>query len=231
MTLSIIIPCFNESLSIKTLIKKCLNILDKDIEILIVDNGSTDDTFEILKNSNLPANIIPIKIEKNIGYGNGIIKGLEVARGIVLSWTHADLQTDPKDVIDAFKKHKDSIIEKRCIVKGRRINRNIIDSFFTFGMSIYCYLILGIWINDINAQPKIFHSSFLSKFNSPPKDFSLDLYVLYYFKINMIGVKTYPVFFNKRKYGEAKGGGNLFGKIKLIKRTFIYINELRKKIK
>ena len=42
-----------------------------------------------MQKKNLPKQIIPLRIEKNIGYGNGILKGLEFARGEILSWTHA----------------------------------------------------------------------------------------------------------------------------------------------
>lgn len=230
MSLSIVIPCYNESLSIEILIEKCLKVLDSGIEVILVDNGSTDDTFNKLKKMNLPSNIILKRIEDNIGYGNGIIEGLKIANGEILSWTHADLQTDPNDVKKAYISFKDKLFEKKCIVKGKRMNRNVFDSFFTFGMSIYCYLTLGQWLSDINAQPKIFHNSFFKKLDNPPNDFSLDLYLLYYFKSKGIKVETYPVFFNKRRYGEAKGGGSLIGKYKLIKRTFSYINKLSKKV-
>ena len=65
--LSIIIPCYNEELSIPKLIDNCLSIINDDIEIIIVDNGSIDDTFKELNKSDIPNNIVPIRIEKNIG--------------------------------------------------------------------------------------------------------------------------------------------------------------------
>ena len=49
-----------------------------DIEILLVDNGSVDNTFNALLNLNLPSNIVPIRVEKNIGYGNGILFGFHL---------------------------------------------------------------------------------------------------------------------------------------------------------
>ena len=94
MKLSIIIPCFNEELSLNKLVNNCLEYINNDVEIILVDNGSTDNTFESLLSFSLPFNLIPIRVEKNIGYGNGILCGLKEAKGEVLSWTHADLQTD-----------------------------------------------------------------------------------------------------------------------------------------
>ncbi len=230
MKLSIVIPCFNESLSIKKLADSCLGVIKNNIEIILVDNGSTDETFNILKALSLPKNIIPIRINENIGYGNGILHGLNKAKGEVLSWTHADLQTDISDVLNGYNQYKTELIDKKCMVKGERKKRNYFDLFFTFSMGIYCSLVLKKSFVDVNAQPKIFHRSFLKEFVNPPLDFSLDLYLIYFFKSKKIEVKSFPVFFNKREFGDAKGGGTFKGKIKLIKRTLNYIHRLKQTI-
>lgn len=228
--LSIIIPCYNESESIEILVNKCKQIKDSDIEIILVDNGSTDNTYETLTNLNLSKQFNSIRIDKNIGYGNGILKGLQKAKGEIVSWTHADLQTDIFDVIKAFKIYEKELINQLCLVKGERKKRNFFDAFFTFSMGLYCSIVLRKWFYDINAQPKIFHRNFLRKFKNPPKDFSLDLFVLHFFKTNKIKIRSFPVSFDKRKFGEAKGGGTFRGKLKLIKRTLTYVNKLKKEV-
>ena len=230
MKLSIIIPCYNEELSLNKLVENCLSNINDNIEIILVDNGSTDSTFKSLVNLNLPDNIIPLRIDKNIGYGDGILQGLKHAKGEIVSWTHADLQTDISDVISGFNQFEDNLINKDCMVKGIRKNRNIIDSFFTFSMGLYSSVVIGTWMYDINAQPKMFHRSFMDEFEDPPLDFSLDLFLMHFFKRKKIKKKTFFVFFNKRKYGEAKGGGTFKGKMKLIKRTLSYIRTLKQNI-
>ena len=231
MKLSIIIPCFNEELSLKKLVDNCLEYINDDIEILLVDNGSVDNTFNALLNLNLPSNIVPIRVEKNIGYGNGILFGLKHAKGEIVSWTHADLQTDVSDVLRGFNLFEKELISRNCMVKGVRKNRNILDAFFTFSMGVYSSILLSTWMYDINAQPKIFHREFLKEFRNPPLDFSLDLYLVHFFKSNKMAVKTFPVIFNKRLYGEAKGGGSFKGKYKLILRTLKYIRKLKKNLR
>jgi glycosyltransferase involved in cell wall biosynthesis len=231
MKLSIIIPCFNEELSLKTLVDNCLEYINDDIEILLVDNGSVDNTFNALLNLNLPSNIVPIRVEKNIGYGNGILFGLKHAKGEIVSWTHADLQTDVSDVLRGFNLFEKELISRNCMVKGVRKNRNILDAFFTFSMGVYSSILLSTWMYDINAQPKIFHREFLKEFKNPPLDFSLDLYLVHFFKSNKIAVKTFPVIFNKRLYGEPKGGGSFKGKYKLILRTLKYIRKLKNNLR
>ena len=230
MKLSIIIPCYNEKSSIEDLVKNCIENINDKMEVLLVDNGSSDNTFQVLSNLNLPKNIIPLRVEKNKGYGNGILFGLNHSRGEIVSWTHADLQTDISDVTRGYKLYKEELINKTSIVKGVRKKRNLFDFFFTFSMGIYSTIILKKWMYDINAQPKIFHRTFLDEFENAPLDFSLDLFLIHFFKNKNIKIKTFPVFFNKRKYGEAKGGGTFKGKLKLIKRTLSYIRTLKQNL-
>ena len=228
MKLSIIIPCYNEEMSLNKLVDNCLTNINDNFEIILVDNGSTDNTFKCLIDFNLPKNIIPLRIENNIGFGHGVLFGLNHAKGEILSWTHADLQTDISDIIVGYNRFKIELINKSCMVKGTRKKRNFIDFFFSLSMGLYSSILLRTWLYDINAQPKIFHRDYLNEFKNPPHDFSLELYLIYFFKSNKIDVKSFPVHFKKRLYGEAKGGGSLKAKIRLIKRTLNYIHTLKK---
>ena len=103
--LSVIIPCYNESENISVIFNK-LSLFDNDVEIVFVDNGSTDNTAERISEKIAEINSSNIKcvsVTKNIGYGHGIMSGVNSASGEVLSWTHADLQTDPSDLLEAYK--------------------------------------------------------------------------------------------------------------------------------
>ena len=231
--LSIVIPCYNEAENIPLLIKSIDGNYKPDTEIILVDNGSTDDTPAVLLEglkSVSNALIRSVRVENNIGYGHGIMAGVHEARGEIIAWTHADMQTDPGDVIAAYENYINVERFEDSILKGKRIGRNPLDAFFTLGMSILSTLLLKVIITDVNAQPKVFHKSFLKKMNDAPDDFSLDLYLLYQAKINGYQILKYPVHFGKRLHGEAKGGGTLKGKWKLIKRTWSYMNELRDKL-
>lgn len=229
MKLSIVIPCYNESDSINLLIDKLLKILKNNIEIILVDNGSTDGTYNKLISLNLPKNIKVVRVIKNLGYGNGIIQGLKSTEGEIVAWTHADLQTDPRDVIKCYEEYEQDLIDKKCIVKGKRKKRNFKEQIITLGMSLYCSVILNEKLVDINAQPKLFHRSFIDLLDSPPLDFSLDLYLLYFFKKQNVKINSIPVYFDKRLHGEAKGGGgSFFGKMRVIINTIKYVHKLKK---
>ena len=232
--LSIVIPCYNEDENIFPLFEKIKELLKNNdfIELIVVDNGSTDNTLKNIISSDLYNNkkINLLKIKKNIGYGHGIMSGVNIAQGQVIGWCHADLQTEPSDILIAYTKNIEKFKNENLIIKGLRKNRNLFDSIFTFCMSLFASTIFCKKINDINAQPKIFPRSFLQYIKDYPKDFSLDLYLLIMAKTNNYRIINHEVLMKKRLFGVAKGGGNLRGKIKLIKRTLFYIVKLKKKL-
>tara|TARA_Y100000768_G_C23986735_1_gene689342 strand:- start:1209 stop:1925 length:717 start_codon:yes stop_codon:yes gene_type:complete len=234
ISLSIVIPCYNEDENIFALFDKIkeLLMLDKSIEIIVVDNGSTDNTNKNICSSNLyvEKKIKLLEIKNNIGYGHGIMSGVNIAQGKYIGWCHADLQTEPMDVLNAYSANIENLKKENCIIKGLRKNRNFFDALFTFGMSLFASLIFLKKINDINAQPKLFPRSFLKVMNDYPSDFSLDLFFLIMAKSNNYRIINHEVIMKKRLHGEAKGGGTLKGKLILIKRTLIYIFELKKKL-
>ena len=76
--LSIVIPCYNEQENLEKLFSKLQSLIktysDEDIELVLVDNGSTDNSNKIIKDSDLFLNkqVKLVEIKKNIGYGNGV---------------------------------------------------------------------------------------------------------------------------------------------------------------
>ena len=233
--LSVILPCYNESSNIVGIISSIKSALQgrNDVEIILVDNGSTDSTPQVLEQAlqgEHNKQFKTLRIEKNIGYGHGIMEGVRIASGEVIAWTHADLQTDPADVLEAYKIFVDHPEYPNCILKGRRVGRNPLDTLFTGGMSILSTLLLRENFSDVNAQPKMFHRNFLEKLTESPKDFSLDLYLLYQARVQKYQILEHHVNFGKRLFGESKGGGTLKGKLRLIQRTWKYMIKLKREL-
>lgn len=230
--LSIVIPCFNEAENLPLLLKRCSQTLFReDIEIILVDNGSTDNSQKIF-NELLPSYpfVSLVRVKRNQGYGHGILEGLKNASGDILSWTHADMQTDPNDVTKAFEFFKNSGTPGRLFIKGKRYGRNFFDIFFTMGMSCFETFLLRTPLWDINAQPNMFHRSFYETWNEPPTDFSLDLYVYFMAKKNDLDFKRFPVFFGERAHGVSKWNVSPAAKLRFIKRTISYSFKLLKKV-
>jgi len=236
LKLSVVIPCYNEAGNIPLIISRFKEVLPDDIdcEVLLVNNGSTDNSAEIFEKELTAINDPRFKVvdvAKNQGYGFGILTGLASAQGDVMAWTHADMQTDPNDVIRAFEiyiQHNNPLL----FVKGKRMSRDFVPLFFTWGMGRIASWALGEKLYDIGAQPKLFSRLFYTNHlqKNAPWDFSLDLYAQYWAQREGKIIEI-PVYFTKRVYGEAKGGGNIKTRIKVTRRVFSYILNLRRELK
>lgn len=200
--ISLIIPCYNEEKNIKPLFDEVSRLQKKiDVELVIINNGSKDETQkEIHINKKKIKKIKIINIKNNIGFGNGVKKGLEISASKLVCYTHGDLQFKLDEIIKAYKIFifKKS---KKVMVKGLRYNRSFFDTFFTYGMSFLNTIIFRKLLYDIHAQPNLFHKSMLKKINYLPNDMSLDLYVLLCAKIRNYEVIRFKLKVLNRKYG------------------------------
>lgn len=98
MKLSIIIPCYNEADTIRELIKRVDSVEIPDKEIIIVDDGSTDGTREILRREFFPGIQKIVFHEKNLGKGAALKTGYSAATGDVLVVQDADFEYDPGEL-------------------------------------------------------------------------------------------------------------------------------------
>lgn len=238
--LSIVIPCFNEKDNLSVVLNTIVKHIQKSpisCEVIVVDGGSNDGSQQWLQQTfdSLDKNIFKLYLmDVPGGYGHDIMYGIHQASGAVLSWTHADLQTDPTDIFKAYDIYKHHATpDNPVFVKGKRKNRRFMEAFFTLGMQIMTLFILRKYLDDINAQPKCFSRDFYQQHlkTGYPMDFSLDLYALYKACENGYQIHTLPVYFKKRLHGQAKGGGGGWkSRMRLIKRTFVYIIKLRKMV-
>lgn len=200
-----------------------------DIEIIIVDNGSEDESFKLISEllPQYPACRV-IRLPINKGYGYGILAGLRSAQGEILAWTHADMQTDPMDTLKGLAFFEDARQPELIFVKGCRQGRPLADIFFSVGMSFFETILLHRFFWDINAQPSMFHRRFFDAWINPPDDFSLDLFAYNYAKLLQLNIKRFPVLFSKRLHGLSRWNINWAAKIKFIKRTISYSIRLRR---
>ena len=220
---SLIIPCFNEEGNIKYLFSNLLKLrIYKSLEIIIVDNGSSDLTLKTLnfyKKKNKYLKIKIIKIKKNKGFGFGVFQGLKKSRGKYLCYTHADREAKIIELKKAFQ-----IINNNSnlnfLIKGRRINRiknhwTLIDQIFSKSCDFVLSLMLFCHLEDVHAQPNAFPRSLLKKIRYCPNDFLIDAYFLYVAKKMKYKIVRFNVNFNKksRKYGQGSSD-SIFKKFK-----------------
>lgn len=226
--LSLIIPCYNEAANLPALVGRIrATIVRDDVEVVLVDNGSTDSSPAVLADLLAGGGIVrSVRVEKNQGYGFGILAGLAAAKGDLLGWTHADMQTDPADALKGLALFEASKAD--LFVKGRRYGRPAADVVFTAGMSLFETVFLGRALLDINAQPTLFSRRFYDTWKDPPHDFSLDLYAYYTAKAKGIEVKRFPVKFGERLHGVSSWNVNWAAKVKFIRRTLDYSFRLKR---
>ncbi|MFP3154156.1 glycosyltransferase family 2 protein [Lachnospiraceae bacterium ZAX-1] len=229
MKFSIVVPCYNEEKNIPMILERFQANMVGNLEVVLVDNGSTDHTQEVI------ASLIPrypfantIRVSVNKGYGFGILAGLDFVDGDYIGWTHADMQTDPGDIRKAIQLVENTAGES-LFVKGLRKNRPLSDRFFTMGMGIFESVYMGKPLWDINAQPNVFPMEFYKQWKNPPHDFSLDLYALYMAQKSGLGIKRFDVVFPPRIHGVSHWNTGLASKIKFIKRTIAFSIKLKKR--
>jgi glycosyltransferase involved in cell wall biosynthesis len=129
MKLSIVIPVYNEEENIPKLYEELKAVLEKlpyDYEIIFVDDGSTDRSYEILKEiSQKDKRVKVIRFRRNYGQTAAMYAGFQHAEGDVIITMDGDLQNDPRDIPKLLEK----IEEGYDIVSGWRKNRK--DNFLT----------------------------------------------------------------------------------------------------
>jgi glycosyltransferase involved in cell wall biosynthesis len=226
IALSLVIPCYNEARNLPALIERIrATIRRPDVEVILVDNGSTDDSAAVLAAALRAGEALrSIRVETNRGYGFGILAGLRAARGKILGWTHADLQTDPADCLAGLALFDG----ERVFVKGRRHGRPLGDVAFTVAMALFESVLLRRALWDINAQPTLFPRALFESWKRPPHDFSLDLYAYYTAKAAGYRVRRFPVRFGERLHGVSHWNLNWRAKRKFIARTLDYSFRLRR---
>jgi glycosyltransferase involved in cell wall biosynthesis len=231
---SLVIPCYNEAAGLPELVRRCRWVATEGRgEVVLVDNGSSDATEDVLEAELGPADgegrdgVRWVQVPVNQGYGHGITSGLAVARAPIVGWTHADLQTDPADVLRALPLFGDTD-GRPVLVKGRRYGRPVADRVFTAGMSAFETALLRRPLRDINAQPTLFSRQLLDDWGTPPADFSLDLFALYSAARHGFAVRRLPVVFAQRKFGTSSWNTDLAAKRRFVRRTVDYSLELRK---
>lgn len=226
--LQIVIPCFNEGPSLNRLWEECLHVVkdSREIQFIIVNNGSDDETSQIVASKvGADPNILFVTLDKNEGYGGGILAGLKGTSSEFVGWTHADAQTPLVDCVIGG-----SLLNSGFdFVKGKRIGRRLDERFFSFGMGLLMSVLFKRSLMEINAQPTLFKREFLADWSSPPKDFSLDLYALIMARRHGMKVARFKVHFLPRIYGTSKWNFGLTSRLKFIRRTLNYAFNLRRK--
>ena len=228
--LSIVLPCYNEAPNLPLLLERYREVWrDLPAELILVNNGSTDDTAEVLERELARPEYSfarSVLVPENIGYGHGIHTGVLAAKGEVIAYSHADMQCAPGDVFRAYRALMATDAPTDFIAKGRRGPREFGAEVVTRTMSCLATVVLRMYLRDINAQPKVFHRSLLDHMTDPPTGFQYDLYVLHTARKSGRRIITIPVAFGQRAHGQSKWAFNVIARYKTIWSIVKYIFRL-----
>ena len=124
--LSIVIPLYNEASLIDELVARVVSLskqIDCEIEIIFVDDGSTDDTLEkLLKHRSAHASIKVLELSRNFGHQAAYTAGLQQVNGQYVAILDGDLQDPPELIANMYDK---LIAEELDVVYGKRLNSSI----------------------------------------------------------------------------------------------------------
>ena len=128
MTLSVVIPLYNEEENVRLLhesLRNALDPLNQEYELLFVDDGSTDRTLPILEEIQAQDNkVVVLSLRRNFGQTAAFAAGFDFSRGDVVVTMDGDLQNDPADIPKLLE-----LIKESDLVSGWRKKRK--DPFFS----------------------------------------------------------------------------------------------------
>jgi dolichol-phosphate mannosyltransferase len=224
ISLTVIVPIYNEEQFLEQSVGR---LIDSDIyeNILLIDNNSFDNSYEIAKNLQKKYKKISIYKTDNIA-GKGVVisfakKLIETSHVIIHD---ADLEYFPSDIVEMFelakKNPKSLILGSRFIGFKQRKNIYKRTLFANKIMSLFFSIIYVYSVSDVATCYKLMPSEFFKNTNFKEKGFSIEIELLSKFlKFNKSIIET-PIKYEGRSYDEGK-------KIKAIDGFLYILNTLR----
>ncbi len=218
--ISFVIPVFNESESILKLYQEIVAVcqnLENDYEIWFINDGSTDQTEEILKDiETKDSRVKLIRFRKNFGKSVALSVGFERAKGDIIFTMDADLQDDPKE-IPAFLEVIDQGADLVCGWKKKRkdpLEKRVASAFFNSIVS----MMTGLKLHDFNCGFKAYRKKVVKTIHMYGEfhRFIPALVQSYGFKIKEISIHHRKRQFGKSKYGASRYLAGFFDFLSVI---------------
>jgi len=206
MLLSVIMPLYNEESTAAEIINNVLG-LDLKLELIIVNNGSSDKTGDIIAEFADRPNIKIIEKKHNIGKGDGIIEGLKHTTGKYTIIQDGDLEYDPDDIVRMIQLAE----QKNAIaVFGSRILNpasGISYKRYLWGGKMLTWLanlLFGVGITDESTCYKMIRTDVLREMKLESRKFEFCPEVVAKLGRNKIKIHEIPISYNPRNFEEGK---------------------------
>jgi glycosyltransferase involved in cell wall biosynthesis len=231
MDISLVIPLFNEAESIPELftwIRKVMTANNFSYEIIFINDGSTDKSWEIIKNLHCEyPEVKCIKFRRNYGKSPALYCGFKRAEGNVVITMDADLQDSPDEIPDLYKMIMEEDYDLVSGWKKKRYDGKLTKNIPSKIYNATARCITGVKLHDMNCGLKAYRNIVVKNIEVYGE---MHRYIPYLAKnagFTKIGEKV--VHHQKRKFGESKFGMNRFvnGYLDLI--TLWFLNKFGKK--
>jgi dolichol-phosphate mannosyltransferase len=205
MKLSVIIPCYNEEVHIEKVLD-AVTAVDIPKEIIVVDDGSTDTTNQILRKQESEGNIILHVSEKNLGKGVAIRKGLEHVSGDIVIIQDADLEYDPAQypqIIEPIINGEADVVygsRFKGSIEGMHLPNRIANYILTWSANI----LYNAHISDEATCYKAFRTNVISDLNLSCNRFEFCPEVTAKVRKKGIKIKEVPIKYSGRSTAQGK---------------------------
>jgi glycosyltransferase involved in cell wall biosynthesis len=204
--LSLVMPCYNEDAIVGQTVRRILAAFDRagiPLELVTVDNGSADRTGEILAAlARDDARVMPRRVERNVGYGNGVLSGLPHCRAPWIGIVPADGQVDAEDIVRLYE---DAVASGEVVLaKARRRFRmdGLARKFVSVAYNVFFRVLWrGVDSLDINGLPKIMPHEVVRRMALSSRQWFLDPEIMIKSQYLGIRVLEYNVFARMRGSG------------------------------
>ncbi len=229
---SIIVPVFNEEKAVGKFTKTLIRLKEEiknSFEVIFVNDGSSDNTGNILEKTEMPDNFKIISYKNNRGYGAAIKAGIKKSKSENIVLCDADgsypIEKIPEMILKYSESGADMLTAERSSGKGSSLARKP-AKFFLRKLAEY---LAGYRIPDLNSGMRIFKKSLFEKFlKIIPDGFSLTTTITLSFLGDGHRVEYFPIEYSQRK-GKSKIRPlrDTLNFLSLILRTIIFFNPLK----
>jgi len=206
--LSVIMPVYNEAETLETMIRRVLKDIPHDLELIVIDDGSTDGSSAIADACAKEDSRVQVVHQKNAGKTAALRRGFELSRGAIVIVQDADAEYDPSEIEPVIQPilngHADVVYGSRFLV--RRAARVLYYYHFLANsfLTRLSNLLTNLNMTDVETGYKAFRGEIIRNMIIKSSGFGVEIEVTA--KIAKLGVKVYevPISYYGRTYQEGK---------------------------